>query len=594
MTKLTTEAKELADLWFAGERQRARDAAAQLVNRYPDNLTYLERLAQFEWGLGNYEIALSWYDRLIRQQPNHAGAIIGRAAVLRCLGKLSEAREALHLAHKFGIRHPQLLAEWVAHGEMETLAAPDLEAVKHQLNDKLTIELGHDAARLLRMHGEIETAQTLLTRLRAAHKGNVMLALEQARNYRDAGQHDNAMGLFEELESSTTDNHALAQILFEKGHALRQCSDFDEARAANELALRFDPAYVMASKELASLDMEEGKFDEAARRLYDVLKTSPGFVEAWYVLTQNAILSRQIGPWFDAMNQIERLCIGKTTRHALWNRVNRAAGLYLANHLNETLKTLNDSRSILQREDEASRYYKVYWIYIRRLIQWRAENQDKFGVGTQHGLLHVVGESHALSANYALVDWHDGRKLRCVSHWVPGCKQWHLANEQANRYKSALACILAQIPPGSDLMLCIGEIDARPEEGIWKTALKTGESVEVLTQRTVEGYLKFIDKLVAAKAGINSITLQGVPAPGYPLEGRRDPGDKAGFLRMVHEFNQLLMAGAHARGWYFLDVYAATATVDGVGNERWHLDQTHLQPGFYGEAEKWLQIPTAR
>lgn len=245
---LTTEVKELNDLWLAGEHQRARDAAAQLVKRYPENLTYSERLAQFEWGLGNLEIALSQYDRLVGLCPNHPGAMIGRAAVLRSMGKMSEAREALHLTQKIGIRHLQILTEWVAHGEVETLTAPDLAAVKQQLNDKLTIELGHDAARLLRMHGEIDTAKILLARLREAHKGSVLLALELSCNYRDARQYDKALALLEELEASISDNQALAQVLVEKGNVLRQCSNLDQARVANEQALRLDPSHVMARK----------------------------------------------------------------------------------------------------------------------------------------------------------------------------------------------------------------------------------------------------------------------------------------------------------------------------------------------------------
>lgn len=585
------EAKKLADLWLAGEHWRARDLAEQLTKQHPDNPIYRERWAQFEWGLGNLDAALAEYDLLLKRFSGHPGAIIGRASVLRHLRRWGEAREGLHLADKLGMRHPQLLSEWIAHGEEETLIASDLNAVKHQLNDRLAPDLGHDAARLLRMHGETGAAIQLLTRLLVTHKDSVQLLLELSRNYSDADQYENALVLFEQITSSVTDNQTLAQVFFEKASLLRQSGKLEEARDANEQVLKIAPTHVWAQKELASLAMESGQFEEAAHHLSNVLAFSPEFIEAWFAASQNAILSRRIGPWFDTMDQIERLSVGKTTRHALWNRVNRAAGLYLANHLNKSLAALNESRSILHRKDNASRYYKIYWLYIRRLIQWRAENQQVFGVGKEQGLLHVVGESHALSPNFGLVDWNGGRKLRCVSHWVPGCKQWHLANDIPNRYKSAVACILAQIPPGSNLMFCVGEIDARPDEGIWAAARKSGAIVGELVQRTVEGYLQFIANVLASRLPWSSITIQGIPAPGYPLEGVRDPGDTQGFLKMIREFNEKLMQGAHAYGWHFLDVYAATAAGNGSSNKQWHLDAFHLQPGFYGVAKQWLKGP---
>jgi len=88
-----------------------------------------------------------------------------------------------------------------------------------------------------------------------------------------------------------------------------------------------------------------------------------------------------------------------------------------------------------------------------------------------------------------------------------------------------------------------------------------------------------------------SITLQGVPAPGYDLTDRRDPGDKKGFIQMIEFINRLLKTGARRRGWCFLDIHSATANDQGLGNGRWHMDRYHITPSFYEQSAKWRIAP---
>lgn len=581
-------------LWTAGQYHVARDEAQRLIAAYPENMIVRERLAQFEWALGQYEAALLQFDALLRVAPRHGGALIGRAAILRRMGRISDARNALYAADAVGVRHTLLLAEWIAVGEVDTLTAADLGVIKRQIHDGLTPEMAFDVARLLRLHGEFSSAAELLIRVCAHHPRNSLLGMELSRIHQDAGEPEAALALLNTLIPLTTDEGILARLWFEIGQSNRIARRFELARSTYEKALGLDPALEMARTNIAAIEIEEGRLGQADRLLSEVVARSPDIVEAWFMLTQTRVLARKIGPWFDAMDRVERLCAGKSHRLALWNRVNRAAGLYLANHVNEAFAALNNSQSILQREDGSSRHYKIYWLYIRRLIQWRAENQHLFGVGAEHGLLHVIGESHALSPNFGLVNWVDDRRLRCVAHWVPGCKQWHLANHQPNRYKSAVASVIAQIPTGADLMFCIGEIDTRPDEGIWSAARNSGNATADLVRQTAEGYLQFIADTVVSEREYRSITIQGIPAPGYPLEGNRGPGDTAGFLAMIRDLNLHLQSGAQARGWYFLDVYAATVDENGKGNAQWHLDAYHLQPGFYLAAEKWLRRPLAQ
>jgi hypothetical protein len=108
-----------------------------------------------------------------------------------------------------------------------------------------------------------------------------------------------------------------------------------------------------------------------------------------------------------------------------------------------------------------------------------------------------------------------------------------------------------------------------------------------IISNTIEKYLDCIGSKVKLRK-FASITVQGVPAPAYPLIGRRDPGDKEAFLTMIKKVNDTLKASVKLRGWFFLDVYAATVGVDGCSNFKWHLDQNHLNPLFYSEAKRWI------
>jgi len=81
-----------------------------------------------------------------------------------------------------------------------------------------------------------------------------------------------------------------------------------------------------------------------------------------------------------------------------------------------------------------------------------------------------------------------------------GTKMWHLADPKANRFKSKLHDHLKEIDLAAPLLFTIGEIDCRPEEGIWKIHKKSGRAATVLVKNTVNGYLKYLnDALVGRK-----------------------------------------------------------------------------------------------
>lgn len=220
----------------------------------------------------------------------------------------------------------------------------------------------------------------------------------------------------------------------------------------------------------------------------------------------------------------------------------------------------------------------VFYTYVHNLCVAAHEKRELYASDPNLPALNVLGESHSLSPCHLCFNWH-GQQVRGASRFAFGVKMHHLAKTGESLQRHYLREHLRHMPDGP-LLLTIGEIDCRPEEGIWPYARRTGQNPLDVLESTVSGYLRALDALLAERPW-PSITIQGVPAPGYTFTENRDPGDLPGFLHMVREANRLLREGTHQRGWGFLDVYSLTANAEGAGNGRYHLDGHHLKPEVY-------------
>lgn len=203
--------------------------------------------------------------------------------------------------------------------------------------------------------------------------------------------------------------------------------------------------------------------------------------------------------------------------------------------------------------------------------------------------LQVIGESHSLSLsniNFFL----KGRRYRCNTNFILGIKMHHLVDEDYSYHSSCLNEYLKQIPLKSDLLFTIGEIDTRPDEGIWQVNIKKKINLNKIIKDTINGYIDFLFKELSCRQ-MNMIIIQGIPAPNYNLESEKDIKDEIPFLNMIKKVNELLKEITLKKEWYFLDIYSATVGCDGKSNGKWHLDTNHIQPQFYTQADKWLIKP---
>jgi len=222
----------------------------------------------------------------------------------------------------------------------------------------------------------------------------------------------------------------------------------------------------------------------------------------------------------------------------------------------------------------------------KSLIQALAE-QDQPRSPSLPESLHVVGDSHSLPPSRERVELH-GRPHTVVSSLVVGVKAWHVADPAPNPYRSALLVALDRVPKGSMVVLTVGEIDTRLDDGIIPFCRKHGHSIDQVVDATANGFVERVVKEARGR-GLTPM-LHGVAAP-IPDREVVSMEDATLWSRVVRAFNQRLREAAARHGVPFLDLHALTSDADGFSDGSYSLDGTHLQPRVLGLLTKRLKSP---
>jgi Flp pilus assembly protein TadD len=222
----------------------------------------------------------------------------------------------------------------------------------------------------------------------------------------------------------------------------------------------------------------------------------------------------------------------------------------------------------------------TYFSYLASLMQSKG-NVSRINMQQDEELLYVVGESHALSYHNVQVSYN-GKSKTCQSKWIAGCKQWHLGNDKANQFKYKFEGVMARLPRQSTILMTIGEIDCRPDEGIISVLKKyPGKTVEEVVHATASAYIVYVDR-IAVQYG-HRVIVSGVPATNIQLDALTAETAEQ-LVNIIRVFNAVLKQEVLAAGMEFLDVYALTDWGNGIASGQWHIDSHHLQPAAIVEA----------
>lgn len=467
--------------------------------------------------------------------------------------------------------------------------------------------------------------------------------LNQALALHRSGQLARAKGLYEQILASTPDHadatHLLglverglgnadrARLLVSQavglnpnhpayhsnlGNILRDAGEHEAAEAAYKRALKLAPGFVDALNNLALLYLRRRSHQKALNLLRQAIKLNPRFADAHNNLgsallglgqpkeaikafkmalrinTQHQDAQYNLGNGALCLNDLDAArayfesaaALSSVSATGLASSLRQAIIQYLQFDFDGAKLAIEKARALMTGLPTGeTRLSRIYLEYLQRLFRWWYQQPSQEQPGTEERL-HVIGESHALSVHG--IELHLDRPLRCVSHWIEGCKQWHLGRSEANRFKCQFQNIMAKIPRGSQVMLTIGEIDCRHDEGFLPTWKKdTSQSMELLIAATVEPYVQYVGRI--AKKSDCRLLIAGVPASNFPREAI-SLIDQPLLANLIQLFNQQIKISAARHGHHFIDVHSMTAGSDGYSNGVWHLDEHHLRPDAWQAA----------
>jgi hypothetical protein len=130
-----------------------------------------------------------------------------------------------------------------------------------------------------------------------------------------------------------------------------------------------------------------------------------------------------------------------------------------------------------------------------------------------------------------------------------------------------------------------GEIDCRLTEGIIKHHKKTNNNLSESIIGLVENYI--INQLEIFATKNISLIICNVPAPLFK-DDEVSANDKRLQATVVEEFNQALADNAAKRQIPVLDVYTISKNSAGIANDKWYIDNIHLQPSVFEHLIKEL------
>ena len=353
---------------------------------------------------------------------------------------------------------------------------------------------------------------------------------------------------------------------------LRKLGRLDEAEVCLQRALEIKSDYVDAHHNLGSTLADLGRLVEAAASYRQALQIKPDCAKALCDLGHTLCYLDDLDQAAIAYQKV--LDIGSADC-GLDAAVALAVLYYLNENPEQCRNKLLRSQPIMAKTASEQKYSRNYWLYIDKLLSWHQQSNQKDRQTHGMGTLYVIGESHSLSAHGVNVRYNE-QEMRCMAEWISGCKQWHLGNDKANKYKYKFEAVMARLPRDSTILLTIGEIDCRHDEGIIKAWKKCPdkELAEVM-QSTVVAYLGY----VAATRNHygHRIIVGGVPATNIPLD-LLAATEVEQLVHLIRIFNTALKEQTLAAGMDFLDVYTLTDRGDGIANGEWYIDSSHLLP----------------
>ena len=374
-------------------------------------------------------------------------------------------------------------------------------------------------------------------------------------------------------------NPRLAQAHSNLGMALMEQKRLSEAEDCYKKALHINPSYADAYNNLSLCLGRSGDLVNSADCVVKALTCNPNFTIALWNLGKISYLLNDIQ---NAKKYLE-LSLNKNTDGmgldaGVWLMVIH----YLEGNTDQATKYLRSTQKIKETTNLKHKSARIYWDYLYKLLNGKTDKGiTQYLSSDIKETMYIIGESHSLPPNGEIVNYQ-GQLMKCKSMWMEGCKQWHLGNTKKNIFKSQFEIILRELPRKSKILLLIGEIDCRPDEGIILAAKKTSlKSLSEIANETTKSYISYVN--IEARKYDHQLVIGGVPATRININ-ELTPLVADQLVTIIREFNEHLKKWTINANLAFLDLYKLTNKGDGTANGQWHLDYFHLIPEATQEA----------
>ncbi|NVZ10113.1 tetratricopeptide repeat protein [Allochromatium humboldtianum] len=433
--------------------------------------------------------------------------------------------------------------------------------------------------RLLGRLSEAEDHYRIATKLNPATPEfhiNLGFVLNELKRYREA---------VECCEKAISMGIRQPGIFVNLGNSLRGMGDYEKALSAYSEAANIDPSSAQAHNNMGTIYFEFGDLLQAETHYIKSIELHKSSKSR---ISDLAEVYRNLGDIYryllrdgDALSSYQEAFSldpsGVGCEAAVWMSIH----CYLSFEFPAFRTYLEAAKPLMQELKERKRTFQIYWLYLDRLKTWIEKNNARNLPDPAMEKIYCIGDSHSLSSSGVKV-FYKRKNYQIISKWIGGCKQWHLAVEKNNKHKVYFENVLKNLPCSSVVMISVGEIDCRINEGIIAASKKYPNlSLESIATSTVTQFMDYLDK-ISSRYGLK-IILSGVPAVNSAnIHFSRDDLDKLAYV--IGLVNSLMCKLSENYGFDFLDLYSMTHSESGVSGGSFHIDSVHLVPAAIIEA----------
>ena len=202
----------------------------------------------------------------------------------------------------------------------------------------------------------------------------------------------------------------------------------------------------------------------------------------------------------------------------------------------------------------------------------------------ENKVAYHLGESHCLSfANKNIKINNEDFFVKPII--TIGLKAWHLSEKKHDKQRSFFISQLKKIPDNSKILISIGEIDTRIDEGIISYFKKSNKNLKIIIEETVHGYIDFIENYFRNK---NIEKFYFTVAAPYIQKDSPEFNPELCKLRIevIKTFNEILISYIKKFNAHYIDTYNFTCNDYGENNKKYMIDPTHLSPNCLNLIEK--------